>query len=188
MCSGAAVGAGIAILSWISNKQGADAQAAASAADYRALADQADREAEMRDKEAVILDQQAAISEIQAKNTIVDGWKAVAQFRIEGDQELGDLRSELGASGFEVNTGTNVDLQTDVALTTEVDAQTMKYNSRLEAFGHEQEAFKLSFSAYKSRFEASQEREKAKSYRKASRRAGSSSGGLLGINIGGITI
>lgn len=199
MCSPGAVTAGLTIISYISGRQSQDAQNDAAADGYDSSADAydyqailSDEEAAMRDKEADIADEQAAVSERQASNTIVDGWKSVAKFRIEGEQEAAEQRAQLGASGFEVNTGTNVDIQVDSALSIEVDAQTIQYNSRLEAFKFTQEAFDLSLSAYKSRFAAEQARITAEMHRASAAGARDAAGtsrqdrGLFGITIGGI--
>ncbi|MCK5604943.1 hypothetical protein KAR91_23840 [Candidatus Pacearchaeota archaeon] len=174
MCYAALIPVGLALFQGFlgneaSNEQGKTNALTleANAKSYDTKADMSLEEAKFRRIEANIADAQKAVAEGQADKTLAQGWKDVAALEVEGEAAIGGIRAELGASGFEVNTGTNIDIQTDTGAAIAVDAQTMKYNSQVEAFGFEQQAFAFGASAFSSRFAAGQATKQAASDRAA---------------------
>lgn len=179
MCNADAVQTGVTVLSLLSSQQNAAAQKQADAAaygaskeTYEAKADLAREEAKMRIKEAEMNDAQAAITEKQADNTLVDGFKAVAAYQLKVEEAIGGQRAAMGGSGFEVNTGSNVELQMDTAAAGAMDSITIQHEYAKKSFELEQTAFAQRSAAYASRFQASQARRTAEMYDQAAKSAG----------------
>lgn len=113
--------AGTAVTAAAAMKQGADTGAIAS---YQAQVAANDKLIAKQNAEHA-----TAEGDVKAENA---GLKAAAA--------LGSIKAGEGAAGIDVNTGSAVDVQTSEKELAETDAQTIRYNAAMKAYGFDVEA------------------------------------------------
>lgn len=84
---------------------------------------------------ATIQERNAQINNIRADDAIKRGDIAEKQYRLQVSKMVGDQRSEYGASGVVVDTGSPLDVNLDTVEQGELDALTIRHNASIEAWG-----------------------------------------------------
>lgn len=87
-----------------------------------------------------IANNNAVAAEYQAEGAIEKGNLEAKQARLRAGQEKGSARTALAANGLDVDFGTAVDLQGDILAAGEQDAQQLKHNAALDAWGFRNQA------------------------------------------------
>ncbi len=82
----------------------------------------------------------ARAAEFEAKDVIARGDKASAKARAAARYERGATRAQMAAQGIDVNSGSAADIQDDVTMIGEIEANTIKNNAWRQAFGLKVEA------------------------------------------------
>ena len=82
-----------------------------------------------------LANKQAQIGEAQANDALARGVEAERRHRLQTRGLIGAQRASLAAQGVDVNDGSALDVQTSAATMGEMDAQTIRRNSQLEAWG-----------------------------------------------------
>lgn len=90
-------------------------------------------------------DTNARLAELQAKDAITRGEKEAQIIKDKTKQKIGSQRAALAASGIEVNSGSALKLQEDVAADGAEDVLTTKNNAWRQAFGYKQESIQSKF-------------------------------------------
>lgn len=93
--------------------------------------------------------QNAAYSQQQAASATERGKKSVADYKRNAQTEMGNYRAAISASGVKVDSGSTLDVQMDMARWGEYEAQTLQYNSALEAYGYQMQAANQTMNAQK---------------------------------------
>ena len=136
------------------------------------------------ESQAKELERSAKQTELQAEDAGVRGKVVEGEFRTEGKKISGTQTAQLGGSGFEVSTGTNIQLKADLESAIEADALTIRYNADLEKYGLHETARDERVRAADARQQAANARRAASFFKKAGRHARrsapSSAFGLLG--------
>lgn len=83
-----------------------------------------------------LANRQAQVAEQQAQDAIARGQVAEERRRLQTRQQIGAQRAAYASQGVDVNVGTPVDTQTDTASIGELDAQMIRRNAQLEAWGY----------------------------------------------------
>lgn len=79
----------------------------------------------------------ASIADLQAADAVRRGQVQAEQSGTRTQQLIGNIRSQAGAQGVDVNTGTAKDLQEDAAGLGAMDELTIRNNAYREAFGYQ---------------------------------------------------
>lgn len=91
---------------------------------------------EASDSVAGVYDWNADIADFQAADADARGAYEEARFRASAKGLIGSARAVQAASGIDVNYGSAVDVQADIAELTELDALTIRTNTMREAWGY----------------------------------------------------
>lgn len=83
-----------------------------------------------------LANRQAEIADAQAQDAIDRGQLAEERRRQQTRQQIGSQRAGFAAQGVDVNLGTPADVYSDTAAIGELDAQTIRRNAQLEAWGY----------------------------------------------------
>lgn len=107
---------GVGVQAYSANKE---AKAANAAAEYNAS----------------IQERNATIAGIRANDAIARGDIEEKKYRLQVSKLVGEQRSEYGASGVVVDTGSPLDVNLDTVEQGELDALTIRHNASIEAWG-----------------------------------------------------
>lgn len=83
---------------------------------------------------------QALVADMQAANATERGEANRESFMRQLAQEQGSRTAQMGASGLDVNSGSNLDVLADSAALGQLDAETIRYNAAMEAWGYSNQA------------------------------------------------
>lgn len=92
------------------------------------------------DYNASMLERNAEVSEMQARNAQERGARETTAHRRRVKSMIGSQRSSAGASGVLVDAGSTLDVVSDTATYGELDAQTIRRNASMEAWGLTEQA------------------------------------------------
>lgn len=98
--------------------------------------------------QAQIAKNNAKIAQNNADMKRQEGIEEARTLRLKNIQKIGAQQAAMAANGFEVNSGTNLDIIGDSAATGELDAITARYNKETQALAYEQQANNFSNQAY----------------------------------------
>lgn len=126
---------------------------AAASAESSALRAQASFEEDQAERNA-------KLAESQAKEVEAAGEKKAGLHRRKVRQKIGSQRAALAAQGIDVGAGTALDIQADTAFFGELDAQQIRNNAYLQAFGLKEEGRQRRIQG---KFDASAKRSAARS-------------------------
>lgn len=87
--------------------------------------------------QAQVAENNALLAKEQAKQTTAAGEAATMQQQMKTRATVGAIRAAQGASGVDVDTGSNVDVRSSAAELGQLDALTIRSNAARQAYGYE---------------------------------------------------
>lgn len=106
-----------------------------------ALNEQASAQAGMANYQAQVARNNQMIAEGYAQRALQQGQVDEQNQRLKTAAALGSQRASLASQGGDVNSGSPLDLQADTARTGEYNAQAVRNNAALKAYGYRVQAF-----------------------------------------------